>query len=179
MDFHLANSMAVRYVNFFQFELGAAKVFANRGTSGIDSSNGTAAGNAIIGDKPVVLLTGDLGFFYDRNAFFHPYDLSKLKIIVFNNGGGGIFRLIQGPAGLPELEQHFETRHSHSAKFTAVEYGFDYLTAKDESSLKLSLELVFKDNKTPKLLEIFTDPKTNDQNFNLLKKAITDVFISK
>lgn len=175
IDLHLANSMAVRYANFFQYALANnIEVFANRGTSGIDGSNGTAVGNAIIGDKPVVLLTGDLSFFYDRNAFFHQYNLSKLKIIVFNNGGGGIFRLIKGPAAMPELEQHFETRHTHSAKFTALEYGFDYHIAKDQNSLQSALELIFKDDKTPKLLEIFTDPTINDESFTNLKKAVFD-----
>lgn len=173
IELHLANSMAVRYANFFQQGIKVEEVFCNRGTSGIDGSNGTAVGNAIISDKPVVLLTGDLSFFYDRNAFFHDYDLSNLKIVVFNNKGGGIFRLIGGPSSLPELEQHFETKHSHSAKFTAIEYGFDYHKANDEVSLKKGFNAIFKDDKTPKILEVFSEPDMNTKCFNQLKQEIS------
>ena len=45
------------------------EVFANRGTSGIDGCTSTAVGAALAQpDRPVVLLTGDVAFFYDRNA---------------------------------------------------------------------------------------------------------------
>lgn len=173
-DLHLANSMAVRYANFFQFAKTSIEIetYANRGTSGIDGSNGAAVGNAIIGDKNVVLLTGDLSFFYDRNAFFHSYDLRKLKIIVFNNQGGGIFRLIKGPSTLPELDQHFETRHHHSASFTAAEYGFDYYRAENLESLSNALHELFKDSKTPKLLEVFTEPEINSMAYKSIQNAI-------
>ncbi|MEO9474077.1 MAG: 2-succinyl-5-enolpyruvyl-6-hydroxy-3-cyclohexene-1-carboxylic-acid synthase [Cyclobacteriaceae bacterium] len=179
LDIHLANSMAVRYANFFHYKLAAASIFSNRGTSGIDGSNGTAVGSALCSGNPTLLLTGDLSFFYDRNAFFHQYDLSNLKIIVFNNFGGGIFRLIKGPSGLEELEQHFETRHTHSAKFTAAEYAFDYFRAKDSKSLNEGLKLLFKDNKTPKILEVFSDPNANSDAFSSLKKVIVEALKTK
>lgn len=172
-DVHLANSMTVRYANFFQFSNKLdIEVYANRGTSGIDGSNGAAVGNAIIGERNVILLTGDLSFFYDRNSFFHQYNISKLKIIVFNNQGGGIFRLIKGPSELPELKQHFETRHYHNASFTAAEYGFDYYKSVDEDSLSNGLTELFKDSKTPQLLEVFTEPETNSRCYTLIQKAI-------
>ena len=179
LDLHLANSMAVRYANFFHYKLSEASIFANRGTSGIDGSNGTAVGSTLCSGNPTLLLTGDLSFFYDRNAFFHQYDLSKLKIIVFNNFGGGIFRLIKGPSGLEELEQHFETRHDHSAQFTAAEYNFDYFKAKDSKSLNEGLRCLFKDNKTPKILEVFTQPEANSDAFGSLKKVIVEALKTK
>lgn len=172
LDLHLANSMAVRYANFFQYALPNCEVYANRGTSGIDSANGSAVGNAIIGERPVVLLTGDLSFFYDRNAFFHHHKYDKLKIIVFNNNGGGIFRMIKGPSTLPELEQHFETRHTHSAQFAAMEFGFDYFKAKDLSALEDGLVQLFKDNKTAKILEVFTDSDINTACLEALKSVV-------
>ncbi len=172
IDLHVANSMTVRYANFFQGLKKDVEVFSNRGTSGIDGTNGTAVGNALIGEKPVVLLTGDLSFFYDRNCFFHGYDLSKLKIIISNNYGGGIFRLIKGPADQPELETYFETRHSHTAKFTAAEYGFDYFKAESLKSLQSGLKQLFKDDKAPKILEVFTDPIHNQDVFQSIKNKI-------
>ena len=170
-DLHVANSMPVRYVNFIQGLPKGTEVFANRGTSGIDGTNGTAVGGSLVSDRLTVLLTGDLSFFYDRNAFFHHYDLSQLVIIVFNNGGGGIFRLIPGPSALPELQQHFETRHTHSARFTAMEYGFDYYQAKDAAGVEKAMKSIVKKGKTPRLLEIFTDPETNNEVFAQVKKA--------
>jgi len=172
-DLHVANSMPVRYVNFIQGLPKGTEVFANRGTSGIDGTNGTAVGGSLVSDRLTVLLTGDLSFFYDRNAFFHHYDLSQLVIIVFNNSGGGIFRLIPGPSALPELEQHFETRHTHSARFTAMEYGFDYYQAKDAAGVEKAMKSIVKKGKTPRLLEIFTDPETNNEVFAQVKKAFT------
>lgn len=171
-DIHLANSMPVRFANFIQQLKPDCEVFCNRGTSGIDGTNGTAVGHALSTDRPTYLLTGDLSFFYDRNAFFHAYPMDNLKIIVFNNYGGGIFRLINGPGSLPELEQHFETRHSHTAKFTALEYGFDYHGVKDTEGLVKALHAIIKDNKSPKLIEVFTDPATNLDVFKAVKVAV-------
>jgi 2-succinyl-5-enolpyruvyl-6-hydroxy-3-cyclohexene-1-carboxylate synthase len=147
------------------------EIFANRGTSGIDGTNGTAVGNALVSEKPTYLLTGDLSFFYDRNAFFHGYSLEKLKIIIFNNQGGGIFRLIGGPSSLPELEQHFETRHSHTAKYTAAEYEMEYFTADDLKSTEESMSLLNK-SKGAVILEIFTNPEKNSEVFKQVKAAI-------
>lgn len=174
IDIHLANSMPVRYANFIQGLKESTEVFCNRGTSGIDGTNGTAVGAALVADRPTVLLTGDLSFFYDRNAFFHQYDLSRLKIVVFNNQGGGIFRLINGPAGLPELSRHFETRHQHSARYAALEFGLDYYKADDETSLEHSLARLLAEHNTPKLLEVFTDPENNQRMFHWIKNKINE-----
>jgi len=171
-DIHLANSMPVRFANFIQQLKPDTEMFCNRGTSGIDGTNGTAVGHALVSDKPTWLLTGDLSFFYDRNAFFHHYPMGNLKIVVFNNAGGGIFRLIPGPANLPELEQHFETRHNHSAKFTAMEYNFDYFVAKDLAAVQKGMKGMVKDEKTPKLLEIFTKPEANSEGYQKVKEAV-------
>lgn len=172
IDLHLANSMPVRYANFIQGLKPGCEVFANRGTSGIDGTNGTAVGSALVAGRLTYLLTGDLSFFYDRNAFFHHYPMNHLRIIVFNNGGGGIFRLIPGPSNLPELEQHFETRHAHSARFTAMEFNFDYFQAKDASGVGQAMKQLKSDTKTPKLLEIFTDPKVNREVYLQVKEMI-------
>ncbi|WP_258097518.1 2-succinyl-5-enolpyruvyl-6-hydroxy-3-cyclohexene-1-carboxylic-acid synthase [Marinoscillum pacificum] len=171
-DVHLANSMPVRFANFIQQLNPNIEIFCNRGTSGIDGTNGTAVGHSLVTERSTYLLTGDLSFFYDRNAFFHPYEMDNLKIIVFNNAGGGIFRLINGPANLPELEQHFETRHSHTAKYTALEYGFDYHGVKDADSLEKALKSIHKDNRGAKLVEVFTDPDTNLEVFKAVKAAV-------
>ncbi len=94
---HLSNSMAVRYANFVGLKGKAdLSVSCNRGTSGIDGSNSTAVGAALAQEQLVTLITGDMAFFYDRNAFWHQEAMPNLRIIVLNNHAGGIFRLIKG-----------------------------------------------------------------------------------
>ena len=74
----------------------------------------------------MVLLTGDVAFFYDRNAFWHNYPLPNLRVVLFNNHGGGIFRLIDGPRQQPELEEFFETRQALTAENTARDFHLRY-----------------------------------------------------
>jgi 2-succinyl-5-enolpyruvyl-6-hydroxy-3-cyclohexene-1-carboxylate synthase len=170
---HLANSMPVRYVNLLGLFQSAA-VFANRGTSGIDGCTSTAVGSALMTDKLVFLLTGDISFFYDRNALWHPYLPSNLRIVLFNNGGGNIFRLIDGPAAQPELEQYFETRHQTTARNTTEDAGLDYLVIDHKTYDPMHFQILWEDfvqfSGKPKLLEVFTDAVTNGLVFEDYKK---------
>src|SRR5690606_27846117 len=63
----LSNSSAIRYTQLFNVN-PTLKVFSNRGTSGIDGSTSTAVGASLVAKEPILLITGDLGFFYDSNA---------------------------------------------------------------------------------------------------------------
>ncbi|MFY0605423.1 MAG: 2-succinyl-5-enolpyruvyl-6-hydroxy-3-cyclohexene-1-carboxylic-acid synthase [Cyclobacteriaceae bacterium] len=174
IDLHLANSMPVRYANLLGNALPNIEVFCNRGTSGIDGTNGTAVGNALSSNKTTFLLTGDLSFFYDRNAFFHDYDLSNLKIVIFNNQGGGIFRLINGPSSLPELPKHFETQHQRTARLTAEEFGFSYQMVDDESELPEVINRISQSGK-PEILEIMTNPETNERVYKQTKVKMNEL----
>ncbi len=175
-DIHLANSMPVRWANFFGVKSSDIRIYANRGTSGIDGTNGTTVGHALITNRRVVLLTGDLGLLYDRNAFLHAYDVSNLTIVVFNNFGGGIFDLIPGPSDLPrqEREDHFVTPHGKDFKSLAQEAGFSYIKANDEVTLDLALSSVFEAGTKPKLLEIQSDPKMNKSVYFELKRLVNE-----
>ncbi len=169
---HLANSMAVRYANMIGLNhtQSSISVFANRGTSGIDGSNSTAVGSAIASTKPTLLLTGDMAFFYDRNAFWHNYNYSNLKIIVFNNHGGGIFNMIQGPSDLEEYKECFETDQRLTAKSLAQEFGFEYMVCNTQRKLKNTIKAFFEIRKQTAILEIFTDSDTNKKVLSKFKK---------
>ncbi|MBJ7429130.1 MAG: 2-succinyl-5-enolpyruvyl-6-hydroxy-3-cyclohexene-1-carboxylic-acid synthase, partial [Bacteroidia bacterium] len=67
----IANSTAIRYVSYLGLPNKNLTVFCNRGTSGIDGCTSTALGAALINNKITTLITGDLAFFYDRNAFWN------------------------------------------------------------------------------------------------------------
>ncbi|MEP3386660.1 MAG: 2-succinyl-5-enolpyruvyl-6-hydroxy-3-cyclohexene-1-carboxylic-acid synthase, partial [Reichenbachiella sp.] len=139
-DLHLANSMAVRYANVIGLSNDKdIEVYCNRGTSGIDGSNSTAVGTAIVSQKPTFLLTGDMAFLYDRNGFWHNHVPENLSIVVFNNHGGGIFRMIEGPSGQPELEEFFETHQQKDASHVAKEFGFEYYPCTSLKELEQNL----------------------------------------
>lgn len=168
---HLANSMSVRYVNF----LGPREqeIICNRGTSGIDGSNSTAVGCTFTTKDFVTLITGDLAFFYDRNAFWHNYSINNLRVILLNNQSGGIFRLIDGPNKQAELEEFFETKQTLQAENLAKDFNFKYYTAKDEIELENALEEFYHPSIRPKILEIKSDSIKNAQilkDFKLMLK---------
>jgi 2-succinyl-5-enolpyruvyl-6-hydroxy-3-cyclohexene-1-carboxylate synthase len=170
---HLANSMAVRYANFVGRQPHQQiRVFANRGTSGIDGCLSTAVGAAMATDEPVVALIGDIAFFYDRNALWHPHVPPNLRIVLLNNHGGNIFRMIDGPARQPELVQYFETPHELNARRTAEEFGLRYQRTTDATSLQAALDTFFEPTGDPALLEIETDRAINAQVFTAFKAVM-------
>lgn len=175
---HIANSMPVRLVNYVGLRSSNKniRVVANRGTSGIDGSNGTAVGEAIISDETIVLITGDMAFFYDRNAFWHNHDISNLKIVLLNNHAGGIFGMIEGPKNLPELSEYFETEQPLTAKNTAEDYGFQYYNCKSQSDLDGTLKHFFKNDSGPVILEIETSNELNKSIFKSFKEKIKGEF---
>lgn len=122
------NSSPVRYASFFRFAKNTEH-FANRGTSGIDGCVSTAVGCAVANpDKDVLLVLGDISFFYDSNALFYQPLPPNLKIIVINNSGGNIFRLIDGQTDETLMQKYFETRHHFSAKHIASLFDVAYST---------------------------------------------------
>lgn len=167
---HLANSMAVRYVNFLGKK--AQKIICNRGTSGIDGSSSTAVGCALTTEEFVTLVTGDMAFFYDRNAFWHNYPMPNLRIILLNNHAGGIFRLIDGSARQPELDEFFETSQKLDGKGLADEFGFGYHFATDQESIKTGLDDFYSNSAFPKILEIQSESPKNAEILKQIKSKI-------
>lgn len=168
---HLANSMAVRYANLVGLrpDQQQVNVFANRGTSGIDGCTSTAVGAALSSDRPTVLFTGDMAFFYDRNGLWHNYLPDNLRIVVLNNHGGGIFRLIEGPRQQPELEELFETRQQLDAALTAREFKLSYYACDQAEDLARALPRFWSGG--PGILEIFTNSPANVAFFDSFKKT--------
>jgi len=175
---HLANSMAVRYANILGIPQGQhIEVFANRGTSGIDGCTSTAVGAALAQpQRPVVLLTGDVAFFYDRNAFWHNYPTPNLRVVLFNNHGGGIFRLIDGPRQQPELDEFFETHQALTAENTARDFNLRYFPVSTFAELDAALPVFFAAETGAAILEVFTDSKTNAAFFEEYRAAVKRAF---
>ncbi|WP_425635748.1 2-succinyl-5-enolpyruvyl-6-hydroxy-3-cyclohexene-1-carboxylic-acid synthase [Algoriphagus yeomjeoni] len=167
---HVANSMAVRYLNLLGKR--SQEIVCNRGTSGIDGSNSTAVGCTFTTKDIVTLVTGDMAFFYDRNAFWHNYAMPNLRIILLNNHAGGIFRLIDGPKNQPELEEYFETKQKLTAQHLATEFGFFYSKVVNQEELESSLQDFFEDSLHPKILEIETSSPENAEILKSVKERI-------
>ena len=158
----VGNSSAIRYTQLFHIHK-SVNVFCNRGTSGIDGSTSTAIGAAVANEQRTTFITGDLSFFYDSNALWNNYIPKTFRIIVVNNEGGGIFRILPGHKDTENFDYYFETKHHLTAKQLCEMYGFDYVLAKDQNELEEQLEVFYKESEQPKLLEIFTPARINDK----------------
>ncbi len=167
----VGNSSVIRYTQLFNINK-TLRVFCNRGTSGIDGSTSTAIGAATALKENTVFLTGDISFFYDSNALWNTYIPKNFRIILVNNGGGGIFRFIPGPQNSNALD-YFEAPHNLTAVHLCKMYNFEYSTVVNENELNKELDSFYKESNTPKLLEIFTPREENDKilkaYFNNLK----------
>ena len=157
----ISNSSAIRYAQLFPMATSVA-VFCNRGTSGIDGSTSTAIGAAVGSKKQTVLITGDIGFLYDSNALWNNYIPKNFKIILINNGGGGIFRILPGHSETPVFNTFFETSHCLTAEHLAKMYQMNYYTASDEKTIEEGLKKLYNQNELPTILEVFTPTREND-----------------
>ena len=157
----VSNSSAIRYLQLFDLD-NTVQVFCNRGTSGIDGSTSTAIGAALASDLPTMLITGDISFLYDSNALWNNYIPQNFKIILLNNSGGGIFRILPGHQETETFNTYFETSHQLNASHLAKMYGFDYFEANDEATLQQQYTAFLNQNKKPCILEIFTPEKENN-----------------
>lgn len=170
----VGNSSAIRYTQLFQLN-PTIDIYCNRGTSGIDGSTSTAVGFASVSEKPVTLITGDLSFFYDSNGLWNNYIPNNFRIIVLNNQGGGIFRILPGNKNTENFDTYFETTHNISAKQLSAMFGFEYSVADNEQKLKNRMQTFYVESSKPKLLEIVTPRLVNDKvlldYFNYLTKA--------
>ena len=167
---HLSNSMTVRNAAYMAPELSdKVKVHCNRGVSGIDGCTSTAIGMAIADpDHQHYLITGDIALLYDINAFLTPKVPANLSIIVMNNGGGGIFKILDGPSEMPELNPYVFTPHAYDLSHMAMMHNLSFQRA----SKMNEVQEAFKDmqqSKACSMLEISTDANINSQQFKQYK----------
>lgn len=160
----VSNSSAIRYTQLFDLD-SSINVFCNRGTSGIDGSTSTAVGAASVFKGNTVFITGDLSFFYDSNALWNNFIPSSFRVILINNKGGGIFKILTKDNNTELFKKFFETKHDLYAKDLCNMYGFEYFISNDEDTLKNVLNDFYNESEKPRLLEVITD---NDYNQDYL-----------
>jgi 2-succinyl-5-enolpyruvyl-6-hydroxy-3-cyclohexene-1-carboxylate synthase len=177
-NIHWGNSTPVRYANLLKVNSSKKLIInSNRGVSGIDGVSSTAAGASHTNpDSNTICIVGDIAFQYDINALWNKYITPNFKLIVLNNGGGNIFRIIPGPDKLDELETYFETAQNRTAKHAAVSFGFSYFSAENMNDLAIEYKKFMDEKDTPALLEVFTDGKLSAQALRDYFKFIRESF---
>ena len=169
-ELHLGNSTPVRYAQLF----GATHPphpWSNRGVAGIDGCSSTAVGSALAG-RPTTLITGELGFLYDANAFHIQPLPSALRIAVIHNGGGGIFRWLDGPAKTGLLESHFEWQHATALRPLCELHGLVHQRVQDEEGLQAALKDWWTPSQAPRVLEIVTSGEESAAAYNAYMEAV-------
>ena len=166
---HYANSMSVRLANIYACHY----VFCNRGVNGIEGSLSTAAGFSLETDQTVYCVLGDLSFFYDSNALWNEELRGNLRILLLNNGGGGIFEKFEGLQGSPARERFVMAKHHASADGICQSYQVAYRAVHNMDELEEGIYwLQQEQGERPMLLEVFTD-SANDAK---IMKAYYDRF---
>ncbi len=170
---HLANSSVVRYAQLFD-PLPGVRYESNRGTSGIDGSTSTALGAAIVNpSKQHLLISGDISFLYDSNALWYEPFPRNFKMIVIQNYGGGIFKIIPGPADSKQREKYFEAKQVKSPASIAQAFGLQTKTISSLEELTEYLPLFFDPSCEMQVLEVQTDDANNpidlDRYFEFLR----------
>ena len=166
---HYANSTAIRLANIYSERY----VYCNRGVNGIEGSMSTAAGFSLVTDKKVFCVIGDLSFFYDSNALWNSLLSGNFRIMLLNNGGGGIFRQLPIGDGRSSAINSVMACHSASAKGVCESYGIEYLSARNMDELQARLpEMMNKDSLRPVLLEVFTDSVEDAKIYNEYYKSL-------
>lgn len=158
MNLQLSNGLAVRVASMSCLDK-FHRVDCNRGVSGIDGSTSTAVGASLAykgGDT--LLITGDMSFQYDLGALASNYLTSKLRIVLMNNGGGGIFKYIRTTRSLPEVDSLFRCHLNLDAKAIAGAFGLKYHHADSYESLQDAVPAFFAGS-GPAILEIATDAR--------------------
>jgi len=170
IDLHMANSSVIRYVSLLGTYQQSWIMHGNRGTSGIDGCSSTAVGAAMVNNRPTVLITGDLAFLYDSHAWWIDEIPDNIRVVVINNGGGGIFSLIPGPHINKKQTRFFTTPHKQNIEQITLQYGMEYYFCRDLSSLEQMLNRFFDPRGKAAVLEIKTSMKDNAKAFEAFRK---------
>jgi 2-succinyl-5-enolpyruvyl-6-hydroxy-3-cyclohexene-1-carboxylate synthase len=164
------NSSIIRYVQLFDDGL-QRECFGNRGVSGIDGSLSSAAGIALVSGKITLAILGDLGFMYDSNGLWNRELPPMLRILVINNGGGGIFHILKGPSDQPAFKRFIEANHAVDLHKLSEAFGLGYFYADDEISLDAQWDTFLTDSGRAAVFEVKTDPVISASVFRELMQT--------
>jgi 2-succinyl-5-enolpyruvyl-6-hydroxy-3-cyclohexene-1-carboxylate synthase len=123
-DLHVASSMCIRDLgSFARLGKNSPRVSANRGTNGIDGTLSTAVGQVRASGRPTTVLLGD----------------SPLRVIVVDNGGGGIFDHLPIAENTAVFEPYFLTPHKADLAAIAGAHGLPVQAVSTLNALRSAL----------------------------------------
>lgn len=161
---HVGNSSVIRFLSWLGLNKQIKYCFGNRGTSGIDGSNGLAIGSAIAAPAlKHVLLVGDLSFWYDNNAFWLNHPLPQnLIIFVLNNHMGNIFNWIDGPGENEALLPYYTTPQQRNIKDFTLGLNANYIACSSQQELTQSLNTIYTSNRLTIVELMFNNTAENN-----------------
>ena len=124
----VGNSMPARLMDMLgETGKGPSRLMTNRGASGIDGLIATAFGFSLSSDEPTSLLLGDLSALHDLNSLALLGKGSRpLVVILLNNDGGSIFRMLPVPTKDALLETYYCLPHGLHFEHAAAMFGLHY-----------------------------------------------------
>ena len=155
-DLQLANSYSVRMAHLFPVP-DSVTVNCNRGVNGIDGSMSTAIGFSAINSRKTFYITGDLSFYYDLNSLSIRHITPNLRILLINNGGGGVMYSPLSEELRKSVAEHVCAFHTHKAHEIAKAFGFKYFAIRNESEISHGIELLTAESDHPVLVEAFSN----------------------
>jgi 2-succinyl-5-enolpyruvyl-6-hydroxy-3-cyclohexene-1-carboxylate synthase len=169
----ISNSMPVRDFDYFASNSDKKlTIFNNRGASGIDGITSTALGIKCGSNKPTVLITGDLAFYYDLNGLLAAYKYSlPLIIILINNNGGGIFEILPISSHGKIFKDYFIAPLNLDFSYFVSAYKGNYKKIKDRKNFQKT----FKDSLTKKNITVIEIPTDSKKSLSLRKRFWKEV----
>jgi 2-succinyl-5-enolpyruvyl-6-hydroxy-3-cyclohexene-1-carboxylate synthase len=141
-------------------------VYCNRGVNGIEGSLSTAAGFSCVADERVFCVTGDLSFFYDQNALWNQNLRGNFRILLLNNGKGGIFNMLHGLEQSPARDRLIAAQHTTTAEGICRQNQVAYRQAGDMDQMQKGIDwLLQTESEHPLLLEVLTDAEEDERVF--------------
>jgi 2-succinyl-5-enolpyruvyl-6-hydroxy-3-cyclohexene-1-carboxylate synthase len=156
---YTSSSMPIRDQEAFLAPGEADVLFlCNRGANGIDGLISSGIGAAEATGRPTTIVTGELGFLHDLGSLAALRGVeTPVRIVVIDNGGGGIFHFLPQKSALDdeEFEPLFGTPRAVSVEKAAALFDLPYtrLTSLDDLPTALAAGTG--------LIEVRTDRQTN------------------
>jgi 2-succinyl-5-enolpyruvyl-6-hydroxy-3-cyclohexene-1-carboxylate synthase len=156
---YTASSMPIRDQETFLAPGDADALFlCNRGANGIDGLISSGIGAAGASGRPTTIVTGELGFLHDIGSLATLRDVpTPVRIVVIDNGGGGIFHFLPQQSALDaeEFDALFGTPRAVSVERAAALFDLPYHHLESLTDLPTALAA------GTGLIEVRTDRQTN------------------
>lgn len=171
-DLQLSNGTPIRYAQLLADLTHVNRADCNRGVSGIDGSTSTAIGAAMASHRPTLLITGDMSAQYDMGALALRNIPPSFRMILIDNGGGGIFRFIASTSGIAERERLFGDPVNMPAAGLAAAFGWDFHRASSHDELQTALDRFFQPSTRPAIMVV--DGMQAEGSASILKNLLKE-----